>query len=61
MPEEDIESDLKTLEKEIAEWVKDMPHVVVADEVPDEIKDELNRLKEQVVNMKKENLKWKKH
>ena len=61
MSEEDIESDLKALEKEIAEWVKDMPHVVVSNEVPDEIKDELNRLKEQVVNMKKENLKWKKH
>lgn len=59
-PDFTIVEDLKTLEKEIASWVKEMPHVAMASEVPDDIKNGLNELKEQFMKMKKESNKWSK-
>ena len=59
MSDQNIEHDLETLEKEIANWVKEMPHVAMSDEVSDELRDEFKKIKEQVMNMKKETFKWK--
>lgn len=55
-----IKEDLDTLIEEMRQWVKDMPQVAMASEVPDDIKDGLNELKEQFMKMKKENIKWNK-
>ena len=59
-PDSSIIEDLETLEKEISDWVKNMPHVAIANEVPDDIKRGLNELKEQFMKMKKENNEWSK-
>lgn len=56
---ESIEKDLKTLVTDMKNWIKEMPQVATANEVPDEIKDGLNELKEQFMKMKKENDNWK--
>lgn len=57
---EEIKEDLETLKSEIKNWVKKMPHVAIADKVPDDIKEELNKLKEKYMELEKENLKWSK-
>lgn len=58
-PSSTIKSDLDILVNEIEQWAKEMPQVATANEVPDEIKDGLNELKEQFMKMKKENDDWK--
>ena len=53
MSDEDIQSDLDTLEEEIKEWLKEMPKVALASE----IKEDLDELKEQYEKIKVGN-KW---
>lgn len=57
---EGIKGTLETLKSEIKNWIKKMPHVAMADKVPDDITEELNKLKEKYMELEKENLKWSK-